>query len=140
MGRRASKGPIEGRACERHHVHLPRARPQQRPGALVHRGAGRVDVVDERHRARPRAGCERVPHVAPPRERIQAALRAHAARTAHERHDRQSPPAAELLGQLRRRVGPALQLPVAYRGHDRERLDGRARKLVGDERPGQPRR
>ena len=49
---------------------------QQRPGALVDGGARRVDVVDERERARPRAGCERAAHVAPACERIQAALAA----------------------------------------------------------------
>jgi hypothetical protein len=92
-------------------VDLLRARSQQRPGALVDRGSGRVDVVDE-----------------------------HAARAAHERHDRQAPPASELHGQLRWRVGPALQPPVAHRRHDRDRLDARTRQLVGDERPGQPRR
>ena len=116
---------------------LLRARPQQGPGALVDRGAGRVDVVDERHRARPRAGCERIPHVAPAGGRIQAPLRAHAARPAQERQDGQVPPAAQRAGQLRGRVGPALQAPVAYGGHDGERLGVRARQLVGDECPGQ---
>ena len=116
------------------------ARSQQRPGALVDRGAGRVDVVDERHRARAGASGERVPHVAPARDGVQAALRPHAARPAHERHDRQVPPAAELRRQLRGRVGPALQAPVAHGRHDCDRLGARARQLVGDERPGQARR
>jgi hypothetical protein len=121
-------------------VDLRCARSQQRTGAFVDRGARRVDVVDERHRARPGTGCERIAHVAAARERVQAALRAHAARAGHERYDRQLPPEAELLGELRRRVGPAQQAPVAYGGHDGESLDQRARQLVGDERTGQARR
>ncbi|MDX6596645.1 MAG: hypothetical protein QOE87_532 [Gaiellales bacterium] len=121
-------------------MHLSRAGPPQRPGALVDRGSGGVDVVDERHRARPRARCERVAYVAPARERVETALRAHAARAAHERDDRELPPAAELRRQLRGRVGSAQQAPVVHGRHDRERLRRRARQLVDDECPRESRR
>jgi len=46
MGRRARKGPIEGRARERDHMHVLGARLAERAGALVGRRARRVDVID----------------------------------------------------------------------------------------------
>jgi len=121
-------------------VNLLGTRSQHRPGALVDRGTRRVHVVDERHRAGPCTSGEGIAHIAPAVVRVETALRPHAARAAHERHDRQIPPASELHGELRGRVGPALQPPVAHRRHDRDRLDTRTRQLVGDERPGQSRR
>jgi hypothetical protein len=121
-------------------MHLLRSGAQQRPGALVDGGARRVNVVDERERARPRTRGECAAHVTPACERIQTALRPYVPRATHELHDRQVPPAAQLAGQLRGRVGPALQAAVAHGGHDRERLDARALQLVGDECPGQPHR
>jgi hypothetical protein len=121
-------------------VHLLRSGAQQRPGALVDGGARRVDVVDERQRARPRTRGERAAHVAPASERIQTALGPHIPRAADELHDRQVPPARQLAGQLRGRIGPALQAAIAHGGDGRERLDARALQLMGDERPGQPHR
>jgi hypothetical protein len=136
-GRPASKGPIERRARERNHVHLLGARLSQRAGALVDRRARRVDVVDQRQPARARASREGAADVAPARARVETALGTDAARAPDERHDRQVPPARQLGRQLGGRVGAALQQAVAYRRHDGERVDGRPRQFVGDERGGQ---
>ena len=140
MGWRASKGPIEGRARERDHVHLLGARLPQRASALVDRGSGRIDVVDQRERAWPHVRGEDAANVAPAGGSVEAALGSDAARAANERYDRQSPPARELRGQLGRWVGATQQQAIAHRRHDRECLDGRARQLVGDQGGSQPSR
>jgi hypothetical protein len=118
-------------------VHLVGARLSQSPGALVGRRARRVDVVDQRQPARARASREGPADVAPARARVEAALGTDAAGAPDERHDRQVPPARQLGRQLGGRVGAALQQAVAYPRHDGERVHGRPRQLVGDERGGQ---
>jgi hypothetical protein len=118
-------------------MHLLGARPAQRAGALVDRGAGRVDVVHERQAARTGAGRERVVDVASARSGIEPALGTHVTRATHELRDRQIPPAGQLGGNLGGRIGAAQQPAVAHGGHDGDRLDRRPRQLVGDQRRGQ---
>jgi hypothetical protein len=121
-------------------VHLLRTRLSQGTSALVDRRARRVDVVDQRQPVRARASREHAADVAPARARVEPALGTHASGTPHERDDRQVPPARQLGRELGGWVGAALQQPFAYRRHDGERVDGRPRQLVGDERGGQVRR
>jgi hypothetical protein len=61
-------------------VHLLGARPAQGSRAFVDRGAGRVDVIHQRHARRACAGRERAAHVAATRGGVEATLRAHLAR------------------------------------------------------------
>jgi hypothetical protein len=114
-------------------VHLLDAGRPQRPRAFVGGGARRVDVVDERQRARPVVRGERAPDVAPARARIEPALRAHGAGAADQRHDGDAPPAREAGCELRGRVGTAQEQPVADGGHDRQRIDRGPRELVRDQ-------
>jgi hypothetical protein len=138
-GRRARKGPIEGRARERQHVHMLGARLAQRAGAFVDGRARRVDVVNEREAARAGARGECAAHVAAARRRIEPALRSHSARAPEERHHGHLPPASELARQLRRGVGSAQQQAVTHGGHDGDRVDRGSRQLVHHQRGGQPR-
>jgi hypothetical protein len=139
MGRRPGEAPHERRPRERDRVHLLGARDPQRAGAFVERGAGRVDVVDERHRPRSRTRGERAAHVAPAPGRIEPALRADVARASQRARDGEVPEAPELGRELGRRVGSAQQAAVAYGGDDDERFGRRARKLVDDEDRPEPR-
>jgi hypothetical protein len=138
MGRRARKGPIEGRAGERDHMHVLGARLAERAGALVGRRARRVDVIDQRQAARTGAGGEGAAHVAAARRGIEPALRSYAARAPEERHHRHLPPARQLDRELRRRVGSPQETAVPDGWHDRDGVDRRPRQLVHHERGGQP--
>ncbi len=133
MGRRPGEAPTSGARASVIACTCRAPAGPQRAGAFVERGAGRVDVVDERHR--PRAGTrgERAAHVAPAPGRIEPALRADVARASQQARDGKIPAAPELGGELGRRVGPAQQAAVAYGGDDGERFRRRARKLVDDQ-------
>ena len=142
MRRRARKGPIEGRARERDHVHVPgarrraargRTRRPSRPSCRRRRpapgGAGRREPRTRRARC---AGA-----------RVASSPRCgtHAARATHERHDRQLPPARRARPPARpagRRRAAGARSRTA--GTARERVDRRPRQLVRDQRRGQPRR
>jgi hypothetical protein len=118
-------------------MHLLGTRPAQGPRALVDGRPRRVDVIDERQGP----GClpclEGAPHVAAARGGVEPALRANAARAAHERDHGHAPPVRQLRRELGRWVGPAQQQAVAHGGHDGERLDGRPRQLVRHDGGGQ---
>jgi hypothetical protein len=139
-GRRARKGPIEGRARERHHVHVLGTGLAECAGAFVDGSARRVDVVHERQAARAGACGECAAHVAATRRRIEPALRSHSARAPEERQHGHLPPASELARELRRRVRSAQQQAVAHGGHDGDRVDRGSRQLVDHQCGGQPRR
>jgi len=138
-GRRARKGPIEGRARERHHVHVLGAGLAQRAGAFVDGGARRVDVVHERQAEGAGARGECAAHVAATRRRVEPALGTDSARAPEQRHHGHLPPASEFERELRRRVGSAQQQAVAHGGHDGDRVDRGSRELVDDQRGGQAR-
>ena len=105
-------------------MHLLGARLAQRPGALVDGRARRVDVVDERQRARSRARGERAAHVAAARRRVEPALRAHGARAADERHDRHAPTSARArAASSAGGSAPRSEQAVAHGGHDGDRID-----------------
>jgi hypothetical protein len=115
-------------------VHLLGARLAERSSAFVDGRARRVDVVDERQRARSGAGSKGASHVATAGPRVEPSLRPDSVRTAHERDDRHAPPACQLGRELGRRIGAAQQQAVAHRGHDGDRVDGWPRELVHHQR------
>jgi hypothetical protein len=115
-------------------MHLLGAGLPQRAGTLVDRGSRGVDVVDQTQRAWPRPGGEGSADIAPAGDRVEATLGTDASCAAHERQDRQSPPAAERRGQLRGWVGAAQQEAIAHGRNDCEPVDVRTRQLVDDQR------
>jgi hypothetical protein len=115
-------------------MNLPGAGPAQGAGALVDGRARRIDVVDERQGARPGTGREGAADVAAAALCVESSLRAHTARARHQRDDRQLPPAREASRQLRGRIRPAQEQPVAHGRHHDDRVDARPRQLVRHER------
>ena len=122
------------RSCERHHLHSPGAAPTQRGGSC---GGGRatcVDVVDQAHARRRRAGRgESTCDISTPLLQSEPALPLDRTCPPNERLDRQVPQPAELVRESFRRPVPSVERAIGVCRNEGERRNLRPGKGLDDE-------
>ena len=98
------------------------------------RGPARIHVVDEHDDPRRLAGClEHSADIPPALGERQASLRSDAVGSSEQRHDRELPADAELIGEALGRVVAAAEAPIRVGRDERQRVRVRPRHDLADE-------